>query len=75
MTTEAVRLPTADGVNLTVIVQEPPAATELGERGQVVVSPKSPGLVPVIWMLATLRFAFPILFRVMVCAALGVPTF
>ena len=62
--TEAVRFPEAEGVNLTVIVQEPPAATEAGERGQVVVSPKSPALVPVTEMLVMVKFMLPVFVRV-----------
>ena len=61
---EAVRLPEAEGVNVTVVVQEPPAATEAGERGQVVVLPKSPALVPVTEMLVMIKLAFPELVRV-----------
>jgi hypothetical protein len=63
---EAVRFPEAEGVNVTVIVQEPPAAIEAGERGQVVVLPKSPALVPVTEMLVMVKFMLPVLVRVTV---------
>ncbi len=74
MLSEAVRFPEAEGVKVTVIVQEPPlAATELGERGHVVVSPKSPALVPVTEMLAIVKLMLPVSVRVMVCDGLDVP--
>jgi hypothetical protein len=68
MLTEAVRLPTATGVNVTLIVQVPPAATELPH---VLVTGKSPGSVPVVPRLVIAKLAFPVLVRVTVCAALG----
>jgi hypothetical protein len=58
---EAERLPLADGVNVTLIVQLPFAATELP---QVLVCAKSPALVPVIAMPVMARLAFPVLARV-----------
>src|SRR5208283_2442533 len=69
---EAVRLPAAEGVNVTLSVQLPPAASELP---QVVVSAKSPGLAPVNAIPLRDRAAFPVLFSVTVCAALVVPRF
>ena len=67
----AARLPEAAGVNVTLIVQLLFAASELPH---VVVSPKSPGLVPVNAMLLMVRATFPVLLSVTVWAALGVPT-
>ena len=61
MLTEAVRLPLADGVNVTLIVQLPPAATELP---QVSVSEKSLAFMPVTVMLVMLRAPLPVLFSV-----------
>ena len=70
MVNEAVRLPVAVGVNLTLLVQLLLAATELPH---VLVSPKSPGLAPVIAMPLTDRAAFPVLFRVTESGVLVVP--
>ncbi len=68
---EAVRLPAAVGVNVTLIVQLPLAATELP---QVLADwPKSPGLEPVNVTLPIVRAAFPVLLRVTDWAALVVP--
>ena len=69
---EAARLPEAVGVNVTLIVQLPLAASELPH---VVVSAKSPGLAPVNAMPLMVRAAFPVLFSVKVWAVLVVPTF
>ena len=69
---EAARLPEAVGVNVTLIVQLLPAASELPH---VVISAKSPGFVPVTATPAMLISAFPVLLSVTVCAALVVPTF
>ncbi len=71
MLTEAVRLPLAVGSKVTLIVQLPPAATELP---QVLVSAKSPALAPVTAMLETLNAALPLLARVAVSVPLAVPT-
>jgi len=71
MLTEAVRLPLADGVNVTLIGQLPSAATELP---QVLLSEKSLAFVPVTVMLVMLKGALPVLLRVTVCAPLVVPT-
>ena len=69
---EAPRLPIAVGVNVTLMVQLPLAATE---PPQVLVCPKSPGLAPVNPMPLMDRAAFPVLFSVKVWAVLGEPTF
>ena len=63
----AVRLPAALGVNVTAIVQLPPAATLLA---QVFVSAKSLELAPLMVMLAMVRAAVPELMTVTVWAAL-----
>jgi len=63
---DADRLPTAAGVNVTLTVQLFPAPRVLGDRGQVVVSPKSPGLVPVNAMLVIVKLALPVFVRVIV---------
>jgi hypothetical protein len=62
------RVPVAVGVKVTVIVQSAPAATELP---QLLVSAKSPALVPVTARLAILKMALPVLDRVTDCAVLG----
>ena len=60
---EAVRLPLAAGVKVTLIVQLALAATELP---QVLVWAKSLALAPVSARLEMLKAALPVLFRVMV---------
>jgi hypothetical protein len=67
---EAVRLPPAVGVNVTLSVQLLLAATE---PAHVVVSAKSPGLAPVNAMLLMARAALPVFCSVKVWAALVVP--
>jgi hypothetical protein len=67
---EAVRLPVAVGVNVTLIVQLPPAATELP---QALVSAKSPGFVPVMVILEMLSEVLPVLERVALCEGLDEP--
>jgi hypothetical protein len=62
-----VRVPDAVGVNVTLMVQFPPAARELP---QLLVSAKS----PLAMMLLIVRVALPVLESVTVCAALVVPT-
>jgi len=47
----ALREPVTVGVKVTLIVQVPLAAKVEGLRGQLLVCPKSPGLVPVKLML------------------------
>jgi hypothetical protein len=65
------RLPVALGVKVTLTVQLAPAANELP---QVLVSAKSPALVPVIAMPVMLKVVVPTLVRVTVFAGLVVPT-
>jgi hypothetical protein len=73
-----VRIPVAVGVNVTLIVQFAPAASGVagGVMGQavapVLVSAKSPALVPVTVMLLIVRGPVPVFVSVTVCAALGV---
>jgi hypothetical protein len=71
MLTVAVRVPAAVGVNVMLIVQLPPAATELP---QVVVSGKSPGLSPVTIKLVMPKRVLPLFVKLTVCAGLLVPT-
>jgi len=59
--TVAVRVPTAVGVNVALMVHVPLAATELP---QVLVTAKSPGFVPVVVMPVIDKLAFPVLVRV-----------
>ena len=59
---EAVRLPEAVGVNVTLIVQVPFATTVLPH---VLFWAKSPALVPATEMLVTIKLALPVLARVM----------
>jgi hypothetical protein len=72
MLREAVRVPPAAGVKVTLMVQLALAATELP---QVLVWAKSPESVPVTATVIGLRVAFPVLLRVTDCAALVVPRF
>ena len=71
MLTVAVRVPAAVGVNVMLIVQLPPAATELP---QVVVSGKSPGSSPVTTKLVMPKMVLPLFVKLTVCAGLLVPT-
>ena len=71
MLTEALRLPLADGLNVTLIVQEAPAATDLPH---VLVSAKLVRLVPLTTMLDIINVALPVLLRVTACALLVVFT-
>jgi hypothetical protein len=68
---EAERLPLAAGVNVTLIVQLPFAATELPHA---LVCAKSPAFVPVTEMLVRVKLAFPVLVRVTDWAGLATPT-
>jgi hypothetical protein len=63
MLTEALRVPEAEGLKVTLIVQLAAAATELPH---VLVCAKSPALVPVTAMLVMLRVALPVLRRLTV---------
>ena len=66
MLTLALRLPIAEGVKATLIVQVAPAASVLEPLGQVLVWAKSPLLVPVRPMLLMVRAALPLLVSVTV---------
>ena len=68
MLIEAVRLPLAEGVKVTLIVQFPPAATELPH---VLLWAKSLALAPVIRKLVMVNVALPLFVRVTVCAVLA----
>ena len=60
-----VRLPLALGVNVTLIVQLPPAAMLPPQLlAGVVENEKSPALAPVTWMLVMLSVALPVLLTV-----------
>jgi hypothetical protein len=63
MLSEAVRLPLAEGVNLTLIVQLAPAATL---APQLLLCAKSLGFVPMSARLEMLKAELPVLFSVMV---------
>ena len=60
-------------MKVTVIVQLPPAASVLGEAGQVLVCAKSALLVPVIVMPLMVNAALPVFFTAKLCGALDVP--
>src|SRR5207249_4739449 len=68
---DALLVPLAVGVKVTLIVHCAPAATEVP---QLLVCPKSPLLAPVMAMLEMFNVAEPMLLRVTACAALVVPT-
>ena len=68
---DAVRVPVAEGVNVMLIAQEAPAATDVP---QLLVCAKSLAFVPVMAMLVIASAAFPVLLKVTTCAALVVPT-
>lgn len=70
--TEAERVPVALGVNVTLIEQFPPAATE---TLQVLVETKSPELAPNKEMLLMVKVALPVLFTVTDWGALVLPRF
>jgi hypothetical protein len=70
--TVAARLPVAEGVNVTLIAQFAPAATDVA---QVLVWLKSPLLVPVTAMLVMDSEALPLFVSVTAELALVVPTF
>ena len=67
--TAAVRLPEALGVKVTVIVQKLPAARE---AGQLLISVKSPALLPVNPMLLMVRLRLPVFVTLTVCDGLVV---
>jgi len=70
----ALRLPVADGENVTDTEQDAPAGTVLGLVGHVVVHPKSPGFVPDTAMLEIVRAAVPEFVSVTGAGTLDVPT-
>lgn len=70
MVMEAARLPRAAGVKVTLIMQFPPAATELP---QLLVWAKSLALVPVITRLVIFSVALPVLLTTTGCAELVEP--
>lgn len=74
MLMEADRLPIAPGVNVIPTTQLPPAAIVLGDTGQLLVSAKSPGLLPITEMLVMDSSPFPVLVRVTTCDGLVVAT-
>jgi hypothetical protein len=69
--TEALLVPVAVGVKVTLMVQSAPAATLVP---QVFVWAKSPGSVPVMLTLVILRLTLPTFVSVTVFAALVCPT-
>ena len=71
-TIEAVSVPVTVGVNVTEIWQFALTASELG---QLLVSEKSPALIPVVATLESGNETVPVLGIVIVCAALVVPMF
>ena len=72
--TLALRLPVAEGENVTLIVQFAPAANVLGLSGQEFVWAKSPALIPLTAILLIVSAAVPLLVSVTDLAALVVPT-
>jgi hypothetical protein len=69
----ALRLPVADGENVTDTEQEAPAGTVLGLVGHVVVQPKSPGFVPDTAMPEIVSAAVPEFVSVTGAGTLDVP--
>jgi hypothetical protein len=67
-------VPVALGVNVTLMVQLPPAAKLLGNGPQVFVWAKFDAFVPLIAMALTVIVALPVFDSVTACAALLVPT-
>ena len=65
--TAADSLVVVEGVKLTLMVQLPPAASVLGETGQVLVCAKSTLLVPVRVMPLMVKAALPVFFTVKLC--------
>lgn len=70
MVSEALREPAAEGVNVTIMVQLPPAPTPLP---QLFVWAKSPAFAPLSAILDIFREVLPVFVRVTLCAALVVP--
>lgn len=73
--TVALREPATEGENVTLIVQLAPDASVAGLSGQLADSAKSAAFVPPTAILLIVSGAVPLLVRVIVCAALVVPTF
>ena len=71
---EALRLPVADGVNVTLTVQVPLGVTVAPVQVSALVA-KSLAFVPPIVTVEMVRLAVPVLVTVSVWAALVVPTF
>ena len=71
---EALKLPVADGVNVTLTVQVLLGATAAPVQVSALLA-KSLAFVPLIVTVETLSAALPVLLRVTVCDALVVPTF
>lgn len=71
METEAVRIPAAVGVKVTLMMQLSPGSTE---EPQVLVWLKSPEWVPTIVISLTFKAAVPLLVSTTACAALAEPT-
>ena len=69
MLSKAFRLPVAVGVKVTLMVQLPPAATEVP---QLLLCAKSPALLPVSEMPLIVNAALPVLLSVTACPALVV---
>ena len=69
--TLALRVPTAVGVKVTLMVQE---AFRPKVTGQLFVSEKSPAFAPLRAMLLMFSVALPAFVRITLCAALVVPT-
>jgi hypothetical protein len=74
MTTAALRVPVAAGLNVTLIEHDALTAKVLDPVGQLLVWAKSPGFVPTKAILLMVRAVVPVLCTVIVCAALVVPT-
>src|SRR5438132_1358562 len=72
--TLALRVPVVVGANVTLMVQEAPAAKVFGLIGHVFVWAKSLALVPPRPIVLMVRAAVPLFLSVTVCAALVVPT-
>ena len=73
--TLALRLPVAEGVKVTLTVQDALIANVLGLAGQLLVWAKSLALLPVSAMLLMLNAAVPLLMSVTACAMLVVLMF
>ena len=71
MLTAAFRVPVADGVKVTLILQLPFGGTDVG---QLLVSAKSPLSAPVRPIDVKVRAALPVLVKVETCGALVIPT-